>query len=92
MDGYDHIETNEYIKKTAWVTKHALTSGIQKHTGRYSKNQDRLMVNNYCESFNKLGKDFHFTKKEAIARAEEMRKKKIASLKKQIAKLEKLKF
>lgn len=38
------------------------------------------------------GNDWHRTKESAIAKAEEMRKKKIASLKKQIEKLEKMEF
>jgi hypothetical protein len=36
--------------------------------------------------------DWHENKDEAIAKAEDMRKKKIVSLKKQIKKLEELKF
>lgn len=38
------------------------------------------------------GNEWHRTREEAVARAEQMRAAKIASLKKQIAKLEKLSF
>lgn len=38
------------------------------------------------------GDEWHETKESAIAKAEEIRKKKINSLKKQIEKLEKMKF
>lgn len=38
------------------------------------------------------GNEWHKSRESAIAKAEEMRKKKIASLKKQIEKLEKMEF
>ena len=42
--------------------------------------------------FHGEGKEWHRTKEAAIAKAEEMRQKKIAGLKKQIERLEKLEF
>lgn len=42
--------------------------------------------------YHEEGKEWHRTKESAIAKAEEMRKKKIASLQKQIKKLENINF
>lgn len=85
----------------AWITKYALTDGICEvegeiydyphHIGRYFKVtggyrvDDNWQVYFYYDSW-------HETKASAIEKAESMRTKKIESLKKQIAKLEKLRF
>lgn len=75
-----------------WVTKYALTAGIQEveadtveesMAGYKDSSGWRLWVH---------GKDWHRTRDSAVERAEEMRVAKIASLKKSIAKLEKLSF
>ena len=63
-----------------WITKYALTRGIIETEN----------LNN-CYS----GKEYswiHYDKNSAIQKAEEMRQKKIASLKKQIEKLERMRF
>lgn len=77
----------------AYITKYALTSGIIQTEGEITSNgalfDMRASVPIY---YHGEGKEWHRTKKEAIARAEEMRQKKIASLKKQIDKLERMKF
>lgn len=82
-----------------WITKYALTSGIEeidsKNVKSFSINGTYLHFrrtgNNYClEVYSK--NEWCNRKESAIAKAEEMRKKKIASLKKQIEKLEKMKF
>lgn len=81
--------------KIAYVTKYALSGGI----GRYEI--ERVDPSGYAkvlmpESFSgwdTLGAShWHSTPEAALARAETMRVAKIASLKKQIAKLEKLEF
>ncbi len=76
----------------AWVTKYALTAGILEVDAE--RCTDRMISvdapGNYTSCYH--GDDWHDTREAAVARAEEMRKKKIASLKKQLAKLEALKF
>lgn len=79
---------------TIWVTKYALTQGIIKTTARYCgegmmafRVSDDATIDSLAH-----GNDWHWTRESAVARAEEMRKGKIASLKKQIASLEKRVF
>lgn len=78
-----------------WITKYALSSGIVQRTGNRSENTPSM----FCvdgerrgEFFDGEGRDWHTTESAAITRAEAMRVAKIASLRKQIAKLEKLSF
>ena len=72
----------------AWVTTYALTIGIKFVRGvvRYD-GRGLLYGRGYAHT-----KAWHRTPEDALARAEEMRVKKIASLKKQLAKLESLTF
>ena len=83
----------------AWITKYALTQGIigveiidnclsADPTGNMIKIRDGN-INTY---YHGKGNEWHETKESAIKKAEEMRQKKIASLKKQIEKLERMKF
>ena len=85
---------NENI--TAWVTKYALTTGIQKVIGsvRHETSSTMLRYSDPANGFKEFvhGNDWHRTPEAALARAEEMRKAKIASLKKSIAKLESMMF
>lgn len=77
-----------------WITKYALTKGIIE-TEAEDCGDDMVRVHNkgYCDSYyHKEGNEWHRTKQSAISKAEEMRKKKIESLKKQIRKLENMKF
>lgn len=76
----------------AFITRYALTKGIIEVEAREGsdgwfgpKGQEE-----WCWRFPLAA--WHRTRKAAISRAEEMRVKKIASLKKQITKLENLKF
>jgi hypothetical protein len=81
------------MEKKIFVFKYALTKGIievdaeikQGIYGEFTKvkNQGNLIY---------LDKDYVHTKEEALKKAEDMRLKKIESLKKQIVKLEKMKF
>ena len=85
---------NEQI--TAWITKYALTSGIQKVSGTVHHDTNNTLLSypgNHRSVIHYVWhKAWHRTPEAALARAEEMRKKKIAGLKKSIAKLEVIKF
>lgn len=82
-----------------WISKYALTQGIFEAevtsncldvdpTG----NMIATCEGSYMAHYHGEGREWHKDKQSAIAKAEEMRKKKIASLKKQIEKLEKMEF
>ena len=73
----------------AWITKYALTEGIQEVEGRVALEARDMFC--YAGKF-AHGNDWHETKAEAIVRAEQMRVAKIASLKKSIERLERLRF
>lgn len=80
-----------------FVTKYALSAGIQEVEAQEitEKGYMRPVKNNPYQwlewvSFDK--KYWHHTREEAVDAAEEQRKKKIASLRKHIEKLEKMKF
>ncbi len=80
--------------KRIWVTSHALTAGIievpEAEIGFDDAMASWRIPNGY--RMHAHGNNFHLTREAAVKRAEEMRVKKIASLKKSIAKLEKLSF
>ena len=81
----------ENEKITAWVTKYALTEGIQKVEGEvcHSISSDMLSYGRYNAAH---GKDWHRTPYAALNRAEDMRQAKIASVRKQLKKLESMVF
>lgn len=76
-----------------FITKHALTRGIKEIEAEVIKsdyhNVEYVRYGYQCFS---IGTNAFLNKADAIKKAEEMRNKKIASLKKQIEKLEKLRF
>lgn len=73
---------------TVYMTKYALTSGIERVDGT-TVDGKRIFRGALCTS---LGpNDWTNTREEAIARFEEMRTKKIASLERQIEKLRAMK-
>ena len=85
----------------AWITKYALTDGITdgeviaEHKIR--ENPIEIKIKYLCKNavgdqFYLDSDDFCYTYECAIEKAEEMRQKKIESLKKQIEKLEEMKF
>ena len=79
----------------AWITKYALTSGIHEVEGEVSDIGGGTMFcygNVGYRHQTAHGNDWHKTRAEAVKRAEEMRVKKIASMKKSIASLERLKW
>jgi len=76
-----------------WISKYALTKGIYelevKRCVNSIRDKDESDMVSY---FHGEGKEWHLTKESAIVRAEEMKLRKIESVKKQLNKLEKLKF
>ena len=84
-----------------WITKYALTDGISEveiiaeHKIRENPIEYKrryLCRNADGDQFYLDGDDFCYTYECAIQKAEEMRREKIASLKKQIEKLEEMRF
>ena len=74
-----------------WVTRYALTDGIMEMKGEIHDDGYFLPDGDgYWSSIPK--KDWHHTKAEAIARAEEMRIERLKSLDNQIKKISSLKF
>lgn len=81
------------MSKHCYVTKYALTKGIEKCEASAIPSSDRyLRAKGYSCTFLKKGKDVFETPEEAVAYAMSARDRKIASLRKQIAKLEKMTF
>ena len=76
---------------TAWITKYALTSGISVVKGQVCHDISPSMLS-YGIMNSVHGKDWHRTQEAALSRAEEMKLAKIASLKKKIEKLERMRF
>lgn len=78
--------------KSYWLTKYALSDGITAVDVDHEPSEYGYVTpKGYWVSF-KVGKDIHDTEAAAKKAAAAMRVKKIASLKKQIAALEKLEF
>ena len=80
-----------------YITKYALKDGITSHDINDIRicgdgNMIHIAKIHSQAYFHGNGKEWHETKESAITKAESMRVKKIANLKKQIAKLEALKF
>lgn len=80
---------------TAWITKYALTTGIDMVQAEWCNDISEKMIS-YGEQFGlgmkAHGNDWHRTPEAAIARAEEMRAAKIAARRKQLDKLERMVF
>lgn len=75
-----------------FITRYALSEGILEIDAIiYEINPNVIYVYYNYQCFH-IGKSAFLDKADAIKKAEEMRKKKIASLKKQISKLEKMTF
>lgn len=76
-----------------YVTRYALTKGIYQVEAKLVR-EGMVEVKSVSGTMTYYlhGKDWHETKESAIARAEEMRKTKIGSLKKQVARFEKMDF
>ncbi len=79
-----------------WITKYALTSGIESHDNAEIHDvADMVSYGDIGYGFKYAhgeGKEWHRSEESAISRAESMRISKIASLEKSILKLKKLVF
>lgn len=74
-------------------TKYALTKGIMlQEAEQIERNPQFVSIKNPGWHLILSKTDWHYTKEQAIERANEMRDKKIISLKKQIKKLESMDF
>lgn len=81
---------------TAWVTKHALTSGIAEVQAVVCRGVSNDMIS-WRGSEKSLqsyahGTEWHRTRAAAVEHANNMRRRRIESLRKQIARLEAMKF
>lgn len=82
-----------------WITKYALSTGIfEAEVNEPNSTTPGLIVapgrvvGRFDQYFHGEGREWHRTPEAAVLKAEKMRAEKIASLRKSIAKLEKLKF
>ena len=79
-----------------WITKYALTQGIFEIDATVCSDISNDMIqeirDRHPATYHGEGKEWHRTKESAIKKAEEMKDTKIKSVKKQLAKLENMKF
>ena len=75
-----------------YITRYALSDGILEKDAEECDRFPGMIRTDDGAHFHGEGKDWTRTKEAAAARAEEMKAKKIKSLKKQIEKLERMKF
>ena len=76
-----------------WISRYALSEGVFELCAETTSIDGMISdPTNRCRMFHNEGNEWHRTRAGAVAKADGMRLAKIASLKKQIAKLEKLKF
>lgn len=82
------------MEEKIYITKFALSTGIKEVelTREYKVDNMKFVYVKGKYSSYKIGSEAFISKEDAIKQAEIMRLKKIESLKKQIKKLEKLKF
>lgn len=73
-----------------WNSKYALTEGLIEQEGE--EVSDSMVKIGSLQYLHGEGKEWHRTRESAAARAEVMRKAKIASVRKQLARLESLRF
>ncbi|AXW87796.1 hypothetical protein AU509_11990 [Lonsdalea britannica] len=78
--------------KTIYVTKYALTKGPFEVEAEVRDDGKSAYWRDNYHTNSAYGKEFYATKESAIADCERRRKERLASLKKQIAKLEKMEF
>lgn len=75
-----------------YITKYALSDGILEKDAEECDRFPGMIRTDDGAHFHGEGKDWTRTKEAAVVRAQEMKSKKIKSLKKQIEKLERMKF
>ena len=79
----------------AWISKYALTKGVFQIDARETQQSSMIAdVTNGRSGiyYHREGRDWHRTEEMALAKAEAMRRARIASLKKQVRKLEDSRF
>lgn len=88
------METYESLDYKICLTKWIYETEVYENCLRsdFSGNMISIREKGYVSYFHGKGNEWHTTKESAINKAEEIQKKKIDSLKKQIEKLEKMKF
>jgi hypothetical protein len=82
-------------KIKVWITKYALTTGIMEKDVIVEEDLPAIACDRstpFVSYYHGEGKEWHRTKESAINKAEEMRIRKIRSLRNQIIKLEKMSF
>lgn len=78
-----------------WITKYAITGGIIEVDAEISSTSPTMIkadLSGRWSYFHGEGRDWHRTRESAVTRAEAMRVKKIASLKKSLKAIESLTF
>ncbi len=79
-----------------WNTKYALTAGVTEHEVEEPSSDSGLIVTREPGKMNHYlhgdGREWHRTRESAVAKANDMKRRKIESLKKQIAAIEKKVF
>ena len=73
-----------------WISKYALTEGLIEKEG--DDMGDSIMKVGSMQYLHGEGREWHRTRESAAARAEVMRKAKIVSVRKQLARLEAMRF
>jgi len=73
-----------------WISQYALSEGVIETEGE-TREISMVLLNSGRYVYGE-GRNWHRTREDAVARAEEMRKKKISSLRKQLERLEALCF
>lgn len=75
-----------------WISKYALSKGVYETNAESCFNMAVGLIKVGYAHFHKEGMDWHRDQHSALIRAENMRTNRIASLRKQIAKLENMRF
>ena len=76
-----------------WITKYVLARGIfEIDVNRLSDDGETGYGETWLDVYRGEGREWHRTKEYAIKKAKEIRQRKIENLKKQIKKLEEMKF
>jgi hypothetical protein len=77
---------------TVWISKYALAKGVYEIEAQFVGN-DTVKGTQWLSSYYRgEGREWHKTREEALTRAEEMRVKEIAALRRKIFKMEALDF
>lgn len=78
---------------TIWVSKYALSKGVYEAQARdCGGGMVKVTTTGMYYFLHSEGTQWHRTREDAVARAEQMRQKRIVSLRKQIAKLQAMRF